>query len=493
MLLNIAALTVVAQLVAAEEYEIIGSYIFGRHNDRESKPATVLTSIGAQNQFRIGEFYRERYFGIDSTGTRDDSSETVIEGLNDEGVFVSGQIYAEAIASNVILFSHYSFLQGLYPPTSVTDTATVDSLMSELANGTIVQNPLNGYQYVNSNIQENATEGYIWTKGDVNCPSLSAALDATMISDLWKKYTNESSEFLQSLYSHDFIKETFDQSDLTFYNAMNIYDEVNVNIIHNATVAEEFDDVAFGQIKYWADLYQWTLSDKSINKDLTIGAQTLVGSILNKLNTTRTSGKPFLNYFTGSFNTMYQLGSVLDLNTADQRFTMMPNYGATYVFELLSDSNKEIFVRFSFQNGTSELSNGLTTYSLFNTTDDMMSWDEFARKMTAAGISKVSTWCRTCGYVDASDLDMCVPYTNLYESAVKLNAEGVDLATVSDSKLSLAGAGGIGAGVTIGVFLILGWLIYLFIRGSQKKEPVLPLTKEVASSNNSERSTLVSN
>jgi hypothetical protein len=489
MLFNVAAFALAAQVAAAEDYQIVGSFIFGRHNDRESKPATVLTSIGAHNQFLVGQFYRERYFGIDSEGTRNDSSATLIQGLNEDGVYVNGQIYAEAPYSNVMLFSHYSFLQGLYPPIDIANTTLIDSFMSELANGTVIENPLNGYQYIQSYIQENATEGYIRIKGDENCPALTKSLQQTQKGDLFEQYTSESSEFLQSLYEYEFIKEKFKQSELTFSNSMNIYDQVYVNSIHNATVAKEIDEDIITEIKIWSDLYQWTLSDKHVNSNLTIGAQTLMGSILNRLNTTKTSRQPLLNYYTGSFNTMFQLASVLDLEIQDDRFKTMPEYGCTYVFELLSDSDDDIFVRFSFKNGTAEMGDEITAYPLFNTSDVLMSWDDFAQNVKSLAISEVSSWCDACGYevVDADQvLDMCVPYGNLYETAKQLDAEGVNLSSVKassskSSSLTLADAGGIGAGVTIGVFLILGALYFLYMKTTRKQKHILPVTKDNSS------------
>jgi hypothetical protein len=76
---------------------------------------------------------------------------------------------------------------------------------------------------------------------------------------------------------------------------------------------------------------------------------------------------------------------------------------------------------------------------------------------------------------------MCVPYSDLYTAAKTLEAQGVDLNDVDTSKsdLSLAGAGGIGAGTTIGVFLILGGLFYLFRKfrnGKKSQPPILPVT-----------------
>lgn len=466
-----------------DDYKVVGSLIFGRHNDRPAKPASYLTPIGAESQYQIGQFYRERYFGLDSSNVKTSSATndntTVIAGLNKDGLFVNGQIYCEAESSNVILFSHYAFLQGLYPPQDVAGTAVGNFTLAEIANGTVVENPLHGYQYIKSNIQENATNGYIWTKGDTNCPASDAAIDEVENSDYFNQLTNESADFYQSISDIPFIKETFSSSKLNFGNSMNIFDQVWVNTIHNETVSEQFNESTIDAIQFWSDKYQWLISDNQVNANLTIGAKTLMARVVEKLTTTKSTGKPYLNYLTGSFNTMYQLASIINLDIADSKFRTMPNYGATYVFELLNNTSNDTFVKFSFKNGTQELN----TYPLFNSSQTMMSWDDFVSNVAEVSIPKVSSWCSACGYDDISSdnvIDMCVPSSDTYEQAVKLEEQGVDLSSYKKQKLSLADAGGIGAGVTIGVFAILGGLIFLGLRLRNKKKTetgsILPTT-----------------
>jgi hypothetical protein len=360
----------------------------------------------------------------------------------------------------------------------------VQTTLAGLANGTLVDNPLDGYQYVKTNYQQNATDNYIWVKGDENCPALNSALKRVQNSDHFYKPGNDSFEFLQSLYDIDFIKETFTEDELVFSNILNIFDEVFVNTIHNDTVAKQFSAGVIAQIKKWSDLYQWTISDKSIDPDLTIGAQSVIGKVLKQLNTTRTAGTPYLTYMTGSFNNMFQLSSILDLYTQSEKFKTMPSYACTYVFELLADDNNDTFVRFSFKNGTDDMGDGITSYPLFNSTETIIPWSDFEEGVKSVAISSVSNWCDTCGYSELSSeatLDMCVPYSDLYTAAKTLEAQGVDLNDVDTSKsdLSLAGAGGIGAGTTIGVFLILGGLFYLFRKfrnGKKSQPPILPVT-----------------
>lgn len=496
MLASIFLLSLLEVAIAADsDYKIIGSFIFGRHNDRSAKPATILTNVGAQGQYNAGQFYRQRYFGIDSSDN-EVSGNTSISTLNSLGVFNNGDIYCEATSGNVILFSHYAFLQGLYPPVDLASSSKYskagNASLAWLSNGTLVEAPFGGYQYVNSFIQENATDDYIWTKGDENCPALTNAVNLVYSSnEEYSQLMNDTKEFYSGLYSIPFISANFKQQDLNFSLAYTLYDYVNVNTIHNATVNAMFNDSLIATIKYYSDRLSWLVNHYEAGPNLTIGASTLVGRILNKLNVTKTQGKPALNYLTGSYNTMFQLASILNLDDANESFRTMPNYGATYVFELLNNTSNDTFVRFSFKNGSDDLA-PLIAYPLFNSNDTVMSWTRFVSSINKVVIKSVDSWCSFCGYDQSSNvIDMCVPYTLTYESAAKLQASGVNLNELASgnyeslklksSKLTLAQAGGIGAGTTIGVFLILGLVGFAFAKLFKRpsKQPILPTNTSV--------------
>lgn len=74
------------------------------------------------------------------------NSSLLIDGIS-TGLFNSDQVEVRADASGeggVIFDSAMSVVQGLWPPTSDSNTT--------LANGTVVVTPLNGYQYVPSKL-----------------------------------------------------------------------------------------------------------------------------------------------------------------------------------------------------------------------------------------------------------------------------------------------------------------------------------------------------
>jgi prostatic aicd phosphatase len=96
----------------------------------------VLCSVlrfSQSQEYDLGCFLRETYLNP--------ASPSYIQGINTDVVDID-QLFvrADAGGGNVILDSAYALLQGLYPPTSEST--------SILGNGTIVESPLGGYQYI---------------------------------------------------------------------------------------------------------------------------------------------------------------------------------------------------------------------------------------------------------------------------------------------------------------------------------------------------------
>ena len=83
-----------AGAAAAEEY-VYGLVVFSRHGDRPWKglppvavtPGTVLTTIGQQQLYRSGSYYRDMYIK--------DGSKKQIQGINSLA-YDSKSVYAEA-------------------------------------------------------------------------------------------------------------------------------------------------------------------------------------------------------------------------------------------------------------------------------------------------------------------------------------------------------------------------------------------------------------
>lgn len=140
-----------ASTVAAEEqYTVWSSVIFSRTGDRTPSVLgnipTTLTSLGAQQAYNAGAFFRERYIasvpnllnGSDS-GTADGIDKAPLWGLSALRVD-DQQLYALALDTQSSVASAQAFLQGFYPPYTLDSkmAATIDPT-SLLANGSYVR------------------------------------------------------------------------------------------------------------------------------------------------------------------------------------------------------------------------------------------------------------------------------------------------------------------------------------------------------------------
>jgi hypothetical protein len=158
-----ASLSTLSMLAGAEAAEtVLGAYIFHRHGDRTPKALapTNLTTLGYEQVYTSGQYYRSRYLSGDSK----------IRGINEDTVKLS-QLAVTAPVDNVLQNSAQGFLQGLYPPVQTVQT---------LANGKSVQAPMDGYQLIPVNtVQTGAgSEDAGWLQDASSCQSAKKSSNA---------------------------------------------------------------------------------------------------------------------------------------------------------------------------------------------------------------------------------------------------------------------------------------------------------------------------
>lgn len=479
----VVAALALANDAAAET--ILGAFIFHRHGDRLAKPTTTLTTLGAHQLLNSGKFYHDRYF--------DPSSDFKIEGLNI--TYHESQFTAQAPNSDVIQNSQYAFFQGLYPPLGSLDSDEVSvsekeiiPLSNTLANGSELVGPLDGFQYiVSQGVDESEAPDSIWIKGDETCPSFTNASNAYYKSDEFLKLNASTYDFYQNLSSA--VGKGVPKWKLNYQNAYTVFDYINVNRIHNGTFANLISNETFDQVRYLQDLYTTRLNYNATNSNTTIGGQTLLSAMFTHLNESLVTKSPLLTLFTGSYDTFSQFFGLAGLIDQDPvTFGGLVNYGASIVLELFQpNSSTDAYVRFMLRNGT-ETTDELVTYNIFGQNSSFL-FTDFEEIVNKNSIGNLEQWCNSC---EAWTLDLCSMYTPEYTTFSKLvDTEGsnVSLETLKkalqdaakgDSSLSLAGAGGIGAGVTIGVFLIAGLLFFAFRKFKKSPEPVLPVKETSA-------------
>ncbi len=463
----IALSLVIAQLGNAQRTlteTLYGSVIFTLYGERTpfiSSFNNVLTPVGAQQLYSVGQQFRSRYITPSSDSTEGSVlTNSSIMGISPRTIDNS-QIYAVSLVDEYVVNSAQAFLQGLYPPANLTQ---VNSGQSILANGSVTVNPLGGYQYAQIATASPYDPGVIWLAGNANCPQYDVSGTSYLESQAFTSTQQSTRPFYTGLQTST-LNGVLPDSSVSFYNAYGIFDYANYGHNHNSSIRGSLSREDLQKLRSLADQKQFAL-----NADLTasgksrgdriraIAGRTLAGRILslmvgnietegsyNKISALFGSYEPFLAFF-----------SLAQLSSFDQKFTSIPDYGSSMVFELFSvgengtsttyPNENELRVRFLFRNGTGDGSQ-LVAYPLFGRgrSETVMSLNDFFAGMRQIMIPSIGSWCNTC----SSQSLFCAAYAN---------RTGYFFGNGSDAESSSSGggmapavAGVIGAVVTLAV------------------------------------------
>ena len=443
-----------AVMAATDPYPaLLSSFVITRHGDRTSKVAgngttpseglSYLTTLGQQEAFDQGQFFAQRYINANGTG---------IIGMRSSYEENSGQIVALASNDVVLGITATAFMQGLYPPDGSISSSTI-------GNGSSIQSPLEGYQYVSIGTFAADSPQSIWTQGSNNCPACTKASNAYYLSEDFKTTNTSTLQFYQGF--HNVTSTVFNMSDMNFKNGYLIFDYINVEQIHQNPNIVTSDELF--QLRTRGDQHEFNMNWNASNSDIAIGGASLLGGIYNGLNQSvhDTKKKVKLNYFASAYNVMFQLWGLTGLVDQSVDFAGLPNYAAAMAFELRAPSatsnSSEYIVRFFLRNGTSQ-GTPLNEFPLFNTTD--IPWAEFEKNVLNKAITNVGDWCNASN----SSITFCTGYKSNKDSAVSASNNNNNNNNNSSSGVSKVGAGFIGFGVTTGVYLLVGGLVYVLIR-----------------------------
>ncbi|KAL4881811.1 histidine phosphatase superfamily [Aspergillus karnatakaensis] len=490
------AATLLGGLTTASAETILGVTIFSRHGDRTSKhhPDYRLTNLGAQQNHQVGSDYRALYLSSNSSKQ--------ILGVS-EDTYVPGQIFAQSPAQEVLSSSATAFLQGLYPPLSTLD----DQILN---NGTTLSAPVNGYQYVQLNVESPSSPNSIWTKGDEQCHVVQNIADMLSAQDA---IINATRPFYQKFAPVLENVTDITKPYLTYEHAYDIYDLINTALIHNTTLKDAVTPTDLHQLRTLADRRELSLNINPDSPNWSIGGRTLAGAILNAMNTTISSrgSNAKLSFLSGSYNTMIQffgLYGLLENNnntvskTANVDFSGLPNYAATLVVELFTEKNTTVFpadhndlkVRFLFRNGsepTDELKAyplfgpGFSTRSEWNSAVDAsnetyrapvpahtgvsMLYSDFESEMQQTALTSVDNWCDVCGRT--------APFCREYGVS-----EG-PVSTYREEGMSNAVAGVIGAMVALAIMGAVGAAAVLVVRRRWRRRQAVTMEAAMAMGN----------
>ncbi|GAA6038328.1 hypothetical protein JCM8097_003946 [Rhodosporidiobolus ruineniae] len=451
----------------------LGVVVIARHGDRSSfyqDPTTytgsdtVLTPLGEQQNYRLGQILNSIYAGSDAS--------RAIEGLSATEM-VGSQINATADAGgegSVIWDSAVALWQGFYPPRADTTNFT-------LANGSTIASPLGGYQYV---------------KVETVLPTDDVDFEPWTSCNEWTKHTNavyNSTDFLARAAVEKPFLDSLKSSGLvgnrtvSLANAYNVFDYINVNQLHNATFAAALNATGEGTMAHIRDIasyHEWALFTSPGLGDLgNMAGRALLPRILGSLQAfTESDNEVKVAHYHLAYKPFLSLFNMTDLGAAMPNADAMVDYASMAVFEIRNggSGSSGYDVRFGFRNG-SETSTDVTYYPLFGQSDLDVDLSTYVDKLSPYYISNNTQWCDLCNSTDTAAV--CSEY--------KLATQYEDLADkykkISDGHFTSVGSGFIGACVTIvvmlaalGLFYSLGWIS--FGKKRQPKQDRYPLNEQ---------------
>ncbi|EUC50125.1 hypothetical protein COCMIDRAFT_1091 [Bipolaris oryzae ATCC 44560] len=426
MLMRISVIAVAsAGLVVAQAssddstHHTLASFAFIRTGERTPilrNNTQVLTALGAQQMYTLGENFRTRYIAGDSPNKLGVEH---VAGMSVD-VIDNDQIRVQTLEKSYLVSSAQAFMQGLYPPNS--NSNGTGQVTSRLADGTQVDYPLNGYQYVG--IQAAALEDpdSRFVSGSQNCPLAQVAALKFFETEKFKETEAANADLFKKL-NIDWLEGTLPEAYFNARSALEISDYIRYQYSHNSSVykalsANDSDYTgAYDRLGSLADEVAWHLYGNASNLSTdanyqAIGGKTLASSILNSFQlqiadraspSNSTSPSPRLTFYFGEEDAMIGLISLLNLDSRSPNFKSIPSYASSLIFELFSTTTDQnpspdtLFVRFSFHNATADAEQ-LVTYPLFNNSasNTAMSWPDFSRQFSAMAVSGIADWCRTC-------------------------------------------------------------------------------------------------
>ncbi|KAF2869917.1 histidine phosphatase superfamily [Massariosphaeria phaeospora] len=407
-----------------ETYQVHAAVAFIRHGERtpllSSDPA-VLTPLGAQQMFTLGENLRSRYM-VDEANGPDGLGVQHIAGMSPY-VLNNNQLLIQTLDTPYLVSSAQALMQGLYPPFSVNTTrdGPVANLAGFFANGSAIQYPMGGYQYPNVQTVSALDPQSIYLAGDKRCPMSQQDSTKYFTTEHFSDTKEAKQSFYQSL-DVDWFHGDIEKEQLDYLYALEVADYLTYANVHdsNATARLSNDSTFNGvhdQIQYLADEQAWYVwgntSTSSSDSDLrAMAGKTLAALVLGQFKkvvanqgNTSNGGSEALTLLFGEHEPFISLLSLVMADRTTPGFRSIPQFGSAMIFELYTNSaNKSwpsdtdsLWVSLRYHNG-SDYSGSLQSYDMFNRPRSQMNmpWPEFQDMFSRIMVTVLSDWCEQC-------------------------------------------------------------------------------------------------
>lgn len=335
----------------------------------------------------------------------------------------------------MIIESANALLQGLYPP--YNDSIT-------LANGTTVSWDAGRAQLIP--IETIEPDQSIWMEGWTDCDAWTENLNDWYTSADFKEQATKANAF----YS-DISSILGPDRPATLENGYNIFDFLNVEYIHNATLSPEIAP-HLATARYWANYHEaGAFANADPNHIANIAGQSILPPLLDGIHQIANSSTGLkIQYLAASYKPFISLFSMMGLSAP--LTTDLVDYASTAVFEVRTDST----VTLRFRNGTQ---GDFVATNVFGTSSPSASISDYNSKLQPYSLDSLAKWCDKCSTPDARGCDVLA----------KLNGTGggteeyaPDTSTFGRHHVSPVVAGVIGALVSLAVasVLLAAWLFF---------------------------------
>ncbi|PNY27949.1 Heterokaryon incompatibility protein 6 [Tolypocladium capitatum] len=411
---NVRVWAAVAYINSAERTPIIGGL------------QTVLTPEGAQQMWRQGSAFRNRYLtgGSNSSSSANNTGAATIQNMAKDALD-NRQLTILSQADEWVAAGALAFIQGLYPAKTdaFVDEAGGKDLSHDYASGgNVAEYPLNGYQYPKIQTLTTQDSSSVGIQGDVACSAWRSEVGTNLANTkVIQDSVNQSKDLYQKLFSSAPLQGTIPLTSATYLNAYEIYDLVSYLYTHNETVFKGLQDAnstlnilrsnAFDLERAKTSHYS-TIKDDPLTVLYSIAGRTLAYQVANKLNgTVAATGASYkMTLMFGSLRPLLSFLSVGGLmtreNLASGPFSRLPEPGAAVVFELFSEryssnsggfpSADDLKIRFYYR-ATASANETFATYPLFGSGFDGPSvpYMSFLHRMQDRSTSPMN-WCGVC-------------------------------------------------------------------------------------------------
>jgi hypothetical protein len=166
-----------------------------------------LTALGANQMYDLGQTFRSRYVAGKESG---DLGVERIARLSPD-VLDNDQILVRTLDKPYLMSAAQAFMQGLYPPHEVSNNT--EDATGALADGTVIDYPLNGYQYASIQAASQDDPKSIYIDGAQSCPMAQRDAMEYFQTDAFTQ-TKGASEELYSSLNVDWFEGTLKEDQL---------------------------------------------------------------------------------------------------------------------------------------------------------------------------------------------------------------------------------------------------------------------------------------